>query len=399
MRPTPHARVCALALLIAGCGARSALIEPVATRDAAATCVAPAPICARAAEDPCGASTLASARCEGTAWRCPEGASVYAREDDVAACVPAPEGGGTLRGSLARVPTGDGRCLWIASEHVAADGTVTRNAAFESPSPQPFGRCPRALRRAAGLPGEAVRVEGGDPRDLAQVTGGFWFAGAWMTYRLFRADGGPHFGLTLVGSGLARWTSGGVELSRVPDARFASMDLGDASLVWRDRAYVVGCPGPIAFLTERCVLARFDVDERGEVFVGGATPWAPLAEASRAATVFDAGPWVSSLLEGAPGALHQVFTVGFGADLQARRASAPEGPWSSASSLQRCELPGDDPNAYCAGPVAHTELRDPTRPGEVWISYGVGTTAPDGAARARARPEAYATRLARVTLR
>lgn len=65
---------------------------------------------------------------------------------------------------------------------------------------------------------------------------------AWIAYPL-----------TLVGTGLARWSAGGVEVPRTPDARFAPMDLGDASLVWRERAYVYGCPGLPEFLTERCV--------------------------------------------------------------------------------------------------------------------------------------------------
>lgn len=390
-------RAALASLLFLGCGARSGLVEPIAARDVSPTCATPAPGCVRASEDPCGARALAPATCEGTAWRCPPDARPYERVAEAASCVPTPDLGGTLRGSIARVPTGDGRCLWIAGEHVSPDGRVTRNAAFEADRSLPFGRCPQTLRRVADLSGEAVWVEGRDPRDIVQLTGGFWLGGAWFTYRLFRADGGAHFGLSLVGTGLGRWSAGGVELSRVPDVRFAPMDLGDASLVWRERAYVYGCPGPPDFLTERCVLARFDVDERGEVFVGGSTPWAPLAEAARAAQVFTAGPWVSSVFATSPASLAQVFAVGFGSDLQLRTAGAPEGPWSSPVSLTRCVLPTNDPGAYCAGPVAHPELDDPARPMEHWVSYGVGTTSPDGAARMAARPAEYATRFARVT--
>lgn len=386
-----------LALSLAGCGGRTGLVDAPVTVDAAATCVAPGPVCVRDVEDPCGAPARVDPVCEGTAWRCPDGARTYERADDDASCVPT-IGGATLRGSLARVPTGDGRCLWVAGEAVARDGTTTRNAAFEAEPHGAFGRCPATLRPASNVAAEAVRVEGADPRDIAQVTGGYWLGGPWVTYRLFRADGGPHFGLTLVGSGVARWTAGGVVVPRAPDPRFAPMDLGDAALTLGDRAYVYGCPGPPDFLTERCVLARFGLDGVAEVFVGGASPWAPLSEAPRARIVFDAGPWVSSVFATAAGALHHVSVVGFGSELRDRRARAPEGPWSDAVTLARCALPADDANAYCAGPVVHVELSDPTRPDEAWVSYGVGTTASDGAERARRSPTAYATRFLRVTL-
>ena len=109
-------------------------------------------------------------------------------------------------------------------------------------------------------------------------------------------------------------------------------------------------------------------------------------------TVFDSGPWVSSVVhDRASGSLLHVYAVGFGSDLQTHVARAPEGPWTGGASLGRCELPAGDPKAFCAGPVVHSELLDPTRPGEWAITYGIGTT--DGAARARARPEDYWTRL------
>lgn len=387
-----------LALSLAGCGGRTGLVESPAVADAAATCVAPGPVCVRDVEDPCGSAVPVAALCEGIAWRCPDGAREHERVAEVAECVPTTPDGGTVRGSLARVPTDDGRCLWVAGESIARDGTSTRNVAFEADTGGAFGRCPATLRPAVNVAVEAVRVEGGDPREIVQVTGGYWLGGPWVTYRRFRADGGPHFGLTLVGSGVARWTAGGVVLPRAPDPRFASMDLGDAALALGGRAYVYGCPGPPDFLTERCVLARFAPGGAGEVFVGGGSPWAPLSAAARAATVFDAGPWVSSVFATPRGELHHVSVVGFGSELRDRRASAPEGPWSAVTSLGRCALPSDDASAYCAGPVAHVELSDPTRPDEVWVSYGVGTTASDGADRTRARPLDYATRFARVTL-
>lgn len=111
-------------------------------------------------------------------------------------------------------------------------------------------------------------------------------------------------------------------------------------------------------------------------------------------TVFDAGPWVASVvaMPGAAGLAH-VFALGFGSDLQAHTASVPEGPWTSATSLARCDLPTDDANGFCVGPVVHRELADPTRPRELPVTHGVRSAAADRAARAASRPEAYWPRL------
>jgi hypothetical protein len=66
---------------------------------------------------------------------------------------------------------------------------------------------------------------------------------------------------------------------------------------------------------------------------------------------------------------------------------------SPSSTIGPCQLPPGDSHAFCAGPVVHQELADPSRPGEVVISYGVGTTAQNQDQLRAAAPLDYWTRL------
>jgi hypothetical protein len=394
------------ACALASCGASTGLLDaPVTAPADAATCQSPPPTCVAPSADPCAAPVLTAALCEPAtlAWQCPPGARVYARAAvEPAVCRPFRDPSGSVRslgGSLVRVPTDDGRCLWIAEDVSLASGESLRNVAFEVDPTAPFGTCPTRAVFAGGAARSVVSLEGNDPSVLVQVTGGYRLNGATrVTYRLFRLAPGAPFGVTELGTGLARWEQSSQRIIVPPAAalRFTTdVDLGDASLVSGDHAYVWGCPGPPMFLTERCVVARLDASDRMELFGGGGR-WIASTRGSDAATVFDAGPWVSAVvaLPGAMGLAH-VFTVGFGSDLQTHRATAPEGPWSAATSLARCDLPGDDTHSYCAGPVVHRELADPTRPDELPITYGVGSTMVSPGAR----PEAYWPRLQWVRLR
>jgi hypothetical protein len=387
----------------ASCGTRTGLLDPPATSPSdAATCRPPAVTCVAPDADPCGAPRVVPADCDAATltWTCPPGARPFARAPaQPSVCRPFREPGGpvlALGGSLARVPTDDGRCLWVAEDVTLSSGQQLRNVAFEVDAAAPFGACPIRASFAGGVARTAVVIEGDDPSLVAQITGAYRRGGATrVTYRLFRREAGAAFGLRELGTGLGRWDAPSQRIV-VPGPgglRFGTdLDLGDASLVVGEHAYLWGCPELPTFLTERCVVGRIDAADRLELFGGGR--WIASARGSDGATVFEAGPWISSVVA-LPGAtrLAHVFAVGFGSDLQVHTAAAPEGPWTSATSLARCDLPTDDADSYCAGPVVHVELADPTRPGELPVTYGVGTTAADQAARAAVRPEAYWPRL------
>ncbi|HSQ66540.1 MAG TPA: hypothetical protein VLM85_25140 [Polyangiaceae bacterium] len=355
--------VAALATALAGCGARTSLGT---TGASSSSCPSLAPACVAPGADPCGPWQAVAASCDAASheWSCPSGSRVHARaaeQPDV--CLPFHDqtGVASLGGSLVRVPTGDGRCLWIAEDVSFTDGTSARNLAFTVDPAAPFATCPKT---SATPPAPAVTLAGGDdPSILVQIDGGYRLGGeTHVVYRLFRLDASSAFGVVDVGGGVAHWDAGLQRIVVPPPASLAwgtDLDLGDAMLVEGDHALVWGCPGPPSFLTESCVLARLDANDSLSLVPGSA---------------FDSGPWISSVVRTpAGGALH-VYAVGFGTDLQTHEAAAPEGPWSAGAGLGRCALPAADAKAFCAGPVVHEELCDPTRPGEWAVTYGVGST-------------------------
>jgi hypothetical protein len=115
--------------------------------------------------------------------------------------------------------------------------------------------------------------------------------------------------------------------------------------------------------------------------------------------VFGSGPHRSAVIADPRGAgfLH-VYAAGFGTELRMHVAARPEGPWSASSLLVPCELPADDPGAYCAGPQVHRELLDPMDPGTLVVSYSIGSTSADQDARRARSPDAYWPRIVRVRL-
>ena len=96
-------------------------------------------------------------------------------------------------------------------------------------------------------------------------------------------------------------------------------------------------------------------------------------DSTQGAVLFRSGTWNSSVVSSASGLRH-VYAVDFGGTIQSDVASNVTGPWTAAPDLATCDLPTDDPKSFCAGPTVHSEISDPTRPGELAITYGVGTT-------------------------
>jgi hypothetical protein len=350
--------------------------------------------------DPCAAPSVVAPVCDAATreWVCPNGARLYARVVDAPpTCLPFRHAHGISSvgqwglGAFARVPTDDGRCLWIAESATLSDGTKARNVAFEPDPNAPFGTCPD---ESLTTPTPIVTVDGGDDPDiLVQIDRGYRLGGAThVLYRLFRLDSTAVFGVTEMGGGIARWDP---QTQRIvvpsPASPFPwhlDLDLGDATLAAGDGEHelVWGCAQRGMFLEQGCELARLDADGAVELYSKSGS-WIRGTDASKGATLFGSGPWASSVIVAGSGLLH-VYIGDFGSELQTHVASAATGPWSSGASLGACDLPSDDPKAFCAAPIVHLELADPTRPGELPITYGIG-----GSGAAAARKEAYWARL------
>jgi hypothetical protein len=261
----------------------------------------------------------------------------------------------------------------------------------------------RPYRTSASWPtlAPAVTIEGSDdPGLIVQIAGGYVLGGETkVIYRLFHTDSGAAFGVTELGAGIGRWDAanermvvpGPNELLWGPD-----IDLGDASLVVGDTAYLWGCHGPFHFLTDDCSLARLDASDKTQLYAG-AGQWVPESSVDAAASVFESSSWFSSVIPAPSGGLEHVYVVAWGTTLQTHTASAPEGPWANGPDLAPCDVPASDSHAFCTGPVVHQELRDPTRAGELVVSYSVATLAPNQSTLYATEPDAYWPRLVWVS--
>ncbi|MET0792663.1 MAG: hypothetical protein ABW061_14175 [Polyangiaceae bacterium] len=379
------------------CGARSGLF--LAGEDAGSVAAAgspslpnacsAAPQCVtREVSDPCGPARLVAPECDATTlqWHCPDGAWLYQRAPEKATeCLPLHDGSlkiESLSGSLSRIPTDDGRCVWIAEEMRLAAGNALHNVAFEPDPRSPFGACPSDVKfLGAGAPTTSVFFADGsavDPaRQYVQITGGFRSNGMTrVSYRLFLVDSGAVFGVAEQGTGFGYWETSTERIVVAKRPRFGTdLDYGNAFWVEGDYSYLWGCNAPGHYLTEGCLLGRSGTQSQLELYTG-AGQWSASARPGDGAIVFDDGPWISSVERSklAAGDLLHVFASGFSDHLQIQHANRPEGPWADATTLAACARPVSDAKSYCAGPVLHSELADPTRPGELVVSYGVATT-------------------------
>lgn len=372
------------ALALSGCGARTSLSQGIASED----CHTAPPICvAPNAVDPCGESSVVNATCSPSSheWTCPSGARVYARatESQSPVCRPFHGAaglssiGGWGLSAMSRVPTDDGRCLWIADSATLSDATVARNVALQADPTAPFGTCPT---ESLTPPTPIVTMEGGDdPNILVQIDGGYRLGGAThVLYRLFRVDSSAVFGAVEIGGGVGRWDGVTkrivVHSASTPSPWGLDLDLGDAQLVAGDgaHAFVWGCAQPSQFLLQGCELARLDANDAVELFAKDSA-WVPSTSGSVGATLFGSGTWTSSVITTSSGFRH-VYIGDFGNRVQSHVASDPTGPWTDGPEIADCDLPSSDPNSFCAGPIVHGELSDPTRPGEMAITYGVGSS-------------------------
>jgi hypothetical protein len=385
-----------------GCGARTLLDE-----DACSSAVLEASNleCVRPGDDACAAPIAVAPVCDPSSKGavCPAGARPLVRAESEGDCLPFsdPAGGiDRLGGTLVRVPTDDGRCLWIGEDVRTAAGDSLRNVAFETDPGLPFGACPTEARFGPQGLASVVEMEGGaDPSLLVQIASAFRRGGETrVVYRLFQFDADAPFGVANLGSGIGRWDGATqrIVVGSPGDLDFSvDWNIGDAALIWDGQTHVYGC----AFndgLTNECLVMRSKNAADWKLFSDAET-WVDPIDPIQAEPVFASGPWVSSVTASESKLTH-VYSIGFGRTIETSIASRPEGPWTSGPTLGVCDLPADDEAAFCAGPVVHEERADPTAPGEAWITYGIGTTALDQAARIAANPRAYWTRLSRVAL-
>jgi hypothetical protein len=338
---------------------------------------------------PCDTMELVDAECAGVTWQCPAGATLYASPWTDDHCLPlrgVPLFADGVHESPVPVPIGES-CEWVFP-FSDASGSVQLLGVAAASSCGSLG-APTEPIDAPHDPGTYVNVQSA----IATPSGTRVLSRAWAF------DTSSYYGVRALG----------VELGRVDgdhlafDGSFVTFgdgaDLGDAAIVDGDFVYAYGhAPGATGLEADMIVgrAAIASIDDPAAWSILGSGGWG----VGDPVPVFGAGPHRSAVLRdprGGGGFLH-VYAAGFGSEIRLHTAPRPEGPWTASVLLVPCELPADDPGAYCAGPQVHRELIDPLDPGAIVVSYSIGSTSADQDERRARDPDAYWPRLVRVRL-
>lgn len=346
------------------------------------SCTSAPPACTRRAS-PCAALELVPAACDDTVWSCPEGTEPYTPPWTGDRCLP-------LLGEVERldvvnegpvpVPIG-GRCAWI---YHSMHDDIRLEATFAAPS------C------------DMLEL----PMPVATPTGDF----AWMTVQSSFEDAtgrdrvlvrgwvgdlsAPHR-VRVAGSGFGRIVDDAIVVTTTPWLFDETLPIGAAAVVDGGFLYLYGCPDDAYCLGSDAIVGRAPldrIDDRSAWSVLGTDGWG----AGTPVGVLPMGPHRADVVRDPRGGFLHVYVSGFGAAIEILHADRPEGPWSTGGPVVPCELPSDDPSAFCAAPVLHPELHDPTRPDELVVGYSITTSADDGWTLRMSRLESYWPRLVRV---
>ncbi|MFO0682369.1 MAG: hypothetical protein U0234_09975 [Sandaracinus sp.] len=372
-----------LALVLAGCALAGCALAHTRGGDAGPVAdggcdLAARPVCTRRA-GPCEPLELVDAGCDGAVWACPPGSRPYERPwAEETTCLPLrgePLFADGVHESPVPIPIDD-TCTWVFPAE--GDGRV-----------QLLGAAVGARCDALGAP--VFPLDDVHERDRYVNVQGFFTtaAGVRPLARRWAIDPTAPFGVRTLGVELGRVVDG--HLSFPGEIVFDDFaDPGDAALVQGGFAYTYGCPGPAHDFEEDCVVGRAPIDR-----IDDPTAWTMWGQRGwgigLAAPVFGSGPHRSAVVSDPrdPSRLLHLYAAGFGRELRLATAPAPEGPWTRAVTFAPCELPADDPGAYCAGPQIHRELLDPLDPHRLIVSYSIGSTSEDQAERRARDPDAY----------
>lgn len=365
--------------------------------------------CTRREDGPCSRWMLVQPECgEDDEWACPAGTDVLqtdAAGSDV--CLPFSSDAhpfDSLASSGIPAERGDGRCMWIMNDARTHSGEWLSHPAALVPAHPAGGACEGGVQLLGDAEPYSVVDATEAGRDaLVSLGDGFrWRDETWFYYRHWLPDSNGAFGVRLNGTRVARYDESNESV--VFESGFLwgpELAYGDAALVVDGVPHVFGCHGEPQFLSYNCHLARLQGDdinssESYEYFIGDGG-WGK--DIRKEVPVFDSGPHRSAV-RFHPGLDRYImlFAYGFGDTIHMRTATAPQGPWSEPAVVGPCDLPKDDPEAFCATPALHLELMADWRPDELVVSYDVGTTAADQDERRRRDRLAYWPRLARLAL-
>jgi hypothetical protein len=328
--------------------------------------------------------TLVAPSCEGDTWVCPAGTQRYDAPWREQTCLPLMVQGDGRSNVIDEAPLSvpiDGVCTWVfpaGSDPKILSAVPVGNSCTSLGQPFALTTAPAASDYLS------LQASFFDAQNRVRVLARGWTFDANITFGV-RSDG--------VGLGLV---PGHAIQVATPWLFDNTLDLGDAALVETGFLYAYGCPGAPQWLEEDCNVGRAPlarIDESSAWSVLGEGGWG----VGKPLRVFGSGPHRGPVVHDPRGGFLHVYAIGFGSTVELTHADRPEGPWGEAKELVKCQLPVEDPGAYCAGPVVYLELFDPTQPSELVVGYSVGTTSADGEQRKKANPAAYWPRVVRTS--
>lgn len=355
------------------------------TPDAPTCDPAARPRCMRR-DAPCDPITLVDAECVLLAWQCPAGAEPYASPWTEDRCLPLRDAALFADGvheSPVPVPVG-GACEWIFPSTSGAGVQLLGVASASS--------C--AALGAPVVPIDALH----DPDTYVNVESAIdTTSGTRLLSRAWQFDATAPFGVRALGVVLGRVAGERLSFDG-PFLTVDGIDLGDAALVDGGFVYAYGHPPDAMGLEADVVVGRAAIDA-----IDDPAAWSVLGTGGWGigdpVPMFGSGPHRSAVVPDPRGAgFVHVYAAGFGSELRMHTAPRPEGPWSASVLLARCELPEDDPGAYCAGPQVHRELLDPLAPSVLVVSYSIGSTSVDQDERRARDPDGYWPRVLRLPM-
>lgn len=261
-------------------------------------------------------------------------------------------------------------------------------------TPQPFGICP------VGTPGDGPWLDrsGLAPEHLIDLNAvAHTPAGTFAAQRLFRRAPESVYGVEAIGGSVVRVRDAVITTPNPP----AWSSHGYRSLAYDDGwLYVVDCFGTPVDLLEDCGLMRAPVEQadRPEAFLWLQRGGGYASDDSARQVVFRAGPQHDLAYHPGLGQWLMSSVAGFGDTIFVRTADHPGGPYSAPRDVHRCNLPQDDPGAFCDTVRLVPALLEPELPRQAVLTYRIGSTSEDADARIRAQPSEYASMMVWVDL-
>lgn len=354
--------------------------DPDPLGDAGVSCSTAPPSCVHRSAGPCSPLEFVSARCADEAWSCPSGA--FERHSGSAeSCLPMTESLALLHAMGPSIEVGD-RCVVSAKANATSAGVREEHVTVALPTPFSFREC------LSGPIAEPV-LDRGDvgPDVIVDLMQTIRVDGEQHSFvRFLVLDATAPFGVRPLGGQVVRHRADGsyrptTEMMWEDGNHRSALVLGDAVYIYENGRSVGLVGEAIVYRTDARRLHSPAEWERWEGSRWG--PGEPIA-------VIEVGPQFH--LSQHDGRLLVLTVEGFGSEIMALTADAPEGPWR-LSATHACELPADDPGAFCDSARAYPSMRDPERHTELVLAHRIGTTSADRMERITRNPEAYWGRL------